>query len=171
MRKRRNAVPTTLIRPLTPGDRAALREMFGRLSEETIHRRFHMPYPSVPEWMLDHILGQQDVGSLVAVVEDRIVGHAMYAPEGDGVAEMAVLVEDAWQSRGIGKQLLAGLARSARGRGFRALTGFALGQNRRVLGLVEAVFDGAGYTVRDGLYEIRMPLHTPRQTHHERPAA
>lgn len=171
MRKQRNTVPTALIRPLMSTDRAALRGMLGRLSKETIHRRFHMPYPSVPEWTLDHILGQQDGGSLVAVVEGRIVGHAMYAPEGDGVAEMAVLVEDAWQSRGIGKQLLAGLARSARGLGFRTLTGFALGQNRRVLGLVEAVFDDAGYTVRDGLYEIHMPLQALRQTRQERPAA
>lgn len=171
MRRRRSAHPAALVRPLVAGDRAAMRQMLGRLSKETIHKRFHAPYPSVPESMLDHIMGHRDGGSFVAVAEGRIVGHAMYVLEGDGVAEMAVLVEDARQSRGIGEQLLTELARSAREGGVRTLTGLALGGNRRVLRLVDAVFDGAGYTVRDGHYQIQMPLQTLKQARHERPAA
>lgn len=167
MRRRRNNDAS--VRPLVPGDRAALRGMLGRLSRESIHRRFHMPLPSVPESMLDHIMGQREGDALVAVVQDRIVGHAMYAGGRPGVAEMAIVVEDAWQSRGIGKALLSGLARSARERGVHTLTGLALGENRRVLSLVEAVFDGTEYAVRDGMYEIRMPLHAPGQA--RRPAA
>ena len=168
MRRRRSAGPAVLVRPLVPEDRAAVGEMLGRLSKETIHRRFHTPFPSVPGWMLDHIMGHRAGGSLVAVVEGRIVGHAMYAPEGDGVAEMAIVVEDAWQSRGIGKELLSALARSARSGGVRTLTGLVLGENRRVLQLVDSVFDGARYAARDGLYEIRMPLRAHTRA---RPAA
>ena len=57
-------------------------------------------------------VGHRDGGSLVAVAGGEIVGHAMYAREnGDDEAEVAVVVEDRWQSRGVGKLLLAGLAR------------------------------------------------------------
>ncbi len=39
-------------------------------------------------------------------------------------------------------------------------TGLTLGENRRVLDLTNAVFAEVGYTLRDGLYDIRMPLRT-----------
>ena len=159
------------VRPLAPGDRAALGAMLGRLSGESIHRRFHAPYPSVPPWMLDHIMGQRGGASLVAVAGGEIVGHAMYAGEENRAAEMAVLVEDAWQSGGIGKRLLRDLARTARGRGLDALTGLALGENRRVLNLVDAVFEGTEYAVKEGLYELRMPLEGLRPQAETRPAA
>jgi hypothetical protein len=41
----------------TPLDSEKLREMFSRTSSETIYRRFHLPYPEVPEWMLALMLG------------------------------------------------------------------------------------------------------------------
>lgn len=155
---RPGAGPAVGVRPLASGDGPALRGMLDRLSGEAIHKRFHTPYPSVPGWMLEHIMGHRDGASLVAVAGGEVVGHAMYAREGDKTAEAAVLVEDAWQSRGVGKLLLAELARGAAGRGVEAFTGVALGENRRVLALVDAVFDGAEYAVTDGLYDIRMPL-------------
>ena len=40
------------IRVATPLDGEGLRGMFSRSSSETIHRRFHTPFPQVPEWML-----------------------------------------------------------------------------------------------------------------------
>ena len=38
----------------------------------------------------------------------------------------------------------------------------ALGDNRRVLGLVDAVFAGARHTLKDGSYDISMPLRSLR---------
>ena len=55
---------------------------------------------------------------------------------------------------------LRGLAREANRRGIGTFTGLALGENRRVLDLTNAVFAEVGYTLRDGLYDIRMPLRT-----------
>ncbi len=135
--------------------------MFGRLSRETIHKRFHMPYPRVPETMLAHLIGHGAERSLVAVVGSKIVGHALYAGEHGMEAEIAVVVEDGWQSRGIGKRLLSGLARKAAGRGVETFTGAVLGENRRVLGLVDAVFAGSRHTLKDGSYNVSMPLRGP----------
>lgn len=146
------------VRGLRAGDEEGLRDMFRGLSRETIYRRFHMPYQRVPDFLAVHLARHADGRSLVAVAEGGIVGHAMYAGEARGEAEVAVVVDDGWQGRGVGKRLLAELARGAAGREIETFTGLALGENRRVLGLVDAVFDGASYKISDGSYDIRMPL-------------
>ena len=163
------------IRNLSAGDEPGLRNMFGRLSGETIYKRFHMPFPRVPDSMLAHLMGHGGDRSLVAVAGDDIVGHALYAEEPVGRAEVALVVEDGWQSMGVGKLLLAGLARKAAGRGVETFTAVALGENRRVIGLVDAVFAGARHTLRDGTYDISMPLRglrpAPKPGQEIRPAA
>ena len=151
------------IRGATPRDAEKLRAMFSRVALETIYLRFHVPYPDVPERTLALMLGvdHPDKGSLVAVAEGEIVGHAMYARLGDGgEAEMAIIVEDGWQSNGVGKSLLSELAQRARLRGVDTFTGEVLGENRRMLGLA-AIFAGTDYTLKDGVYHVRMPLGKP----------
>src|SRR5215213_8186047 len=92
------------IRTATPRDDEGLRTMFARSSAETIYLRFHIPFPEVPEWMMALILDtdHQQKEALVTVVEGRIIGHAMYARLGNGTeAEMAIIVEDRWLSKGV----------------------------------------------------------------------
>jgi GNAT superfamily N-acetyltransferase len=149
---------TVHVRDLSARDEPGLRTMFRRLSRATIYERFHTPYSRVPEAMLAHLIGYGDGRSLVAVAGGEIVGHALYAGGPGGEAEIALIVEDGWQSMGIGKLLLSGLARKAAGRGVESFTGAVLGENRRVLGLVDAVFDGARHTLKDGSYDVSMPL-------------
>jgi GNAT superfamily N-acetyltransferase len=158
MQKEHKTISPVSVRDLSAGDEPGLRALFGRLSGDTIYKRFHMPFPRVPEPMLVHLMGHAGGRSLVAVAEGEIVGHALYVEGPHGEAEVALVVEDGWQSRGIGKLLLAGLARKAAGRGVESFTGAVLGENRRVLGLVDAVFFGARHTLRDGSYDIFMPL-------------
>ena len=149
------------VRTATSRDGEGLRAMFSRLSPETIYLRFHMPYPGAPEWMLGIFLNPGDGQSLVAVAGDEIVGHAMYARTGGGrEAEAAIVVEDAWQSRGIGKLLLGRLAGMARGRGVEAFDFEVLGENRRMLGLADAVFSETRRRMKDGSHHVRAPLRT-----------
>jgi GNAT superfamily N-acetyltransferase len=83
----------------------------------------------------------------------------MYARTGkDGEAEFAVLVEDGWQSRGVGRLLLTELATVARSRGIGFFTGSVLGENRRALSALAAVYSGMRYEIRDGSYQVRVPL-------------
>ncbi len=136
--------------------------MFSRVSPETIYLRFHIPYPDLPERALALMLDvdHPDKESLVAVAEEEIVGHAMYVRVGDGgEAEVAIIVEDGWQSKGVGKSLLFELAKRAKLRGIATFTAEVLGENRRMLGLA-AMFAGTGYTIRGGLYHVRMPLRS-----------
>jgi GNAT superfamily N-acetyltransferase len=147
-------------------DIEGLRGMFARASSETIYRRFHIPYPEVPEWMLALMLDSDHYGkeALVAVAEEKIVGHAMYAGLGEGSeAEMAIVVEDRWQSIGVGKSLLLELVGRARRQGIETFVGEVLSTNQPMLGLA-TVFVGTHHTVEDDVYHLRMPLQTLEST-------
>jgi GNAT superfamily N-acetyltransferase len=149
------------IRIATPSDREKLRAMFARSSPRTIYRRFHTPFPEVPNWMVTLMLDadHHDKESLVAVAEEKVVGHAMYARLGeDAEAEMAIVVEDEWQSVGVGKSLLFELEERATLRGIETFVGEVLGENRPMLGLAAKSLAGTGYAIEDGVYHVRMPL-------------
>jgi GNAT superfamily N-acetyltransferase len=151
------------IRAVSSGDEEGLRWMFSRLSRKTIYQRFHTPYPRVPGWALASFTRADDqAASLVAVVGEEIVGHAIYVRSDSGSeAEFALVVEDRWQSRGVGKLLLSELAKRARQRGVEIFTGEVLGENRRMLGLLGAVFAEVNHLMKDGVYHVRVPLRTP----------
>jgi GNAT superfamily N-acetyltransferase len=144
-------------------DREKLRGMLARSSPETIYRRFHIPYPEVPGWMLSLMLGTDhlDKAVLVAVVEEKIIGHAMYVRVGDDVeAELAIIVEDRWQSMGVGTLLLLELEQRASIRGIATFTAEVFGHNRPMLGLA-AMFLGTSHTTEEGVNHVRMPLLAP----------
>lgn len=92
------------VRAVSSGDEEGLRGMCSRLSKKTIYKRFHMPYPRVPGWALASFTRADDqAASLVAVVGEEIIGHAIYVRSDSGRdAEFALVVEDRWQSRGWG---------------------------------------------------------------------
>src|SRR3712207_3581410 len=93
------------IRRASPLHAGSMRGMFFRPSPETVSPRFHIPYPDVPERTLALMLDvdHHDKESLVAVAQGEIVGHAMYVRLKDGgEAEMAIIVEDGWQAKGVG---------------------------------------------------------------------
>ena len=156
-----SAGPAVSVRVLSPGDGDRLRRMYSRLSRETLYRRFHAPYPRVPEWALDLLLGVEryDGESVVAVARSEIVGHAMYVPSPEGCeAEVAIVVEDSWQSKGVGILLLSELAKRARKRGIEFFTGTVLGENRRALDFFLAASSEVRYELKDGSYMLRAPV-------------
>ena len=165
---RRRIDEQVITRVAAPRDEGALRGMFSRASSETIYLRFHIPYPEVPKPMLALMLDVDPPNkeSLVSVVGEEIVGHAMYVRLEDTTkAEMAIVVEDGWQSRGVGRLLLSELVRGARLQGVETFVAEVLLENRRMLGLA-ALFAGAEHTITDGAYYVRMPLPMPAPATH-----
>lgn len=154
------------VRPVSRGDEDGLRRMLSRLSRESLYMRFHMPYSRAPEWAVASFAdpSRHEGESLVAVANGEVVGHAMYALSGVafGTAEFAVVVEDGWQARGVGKLLLSSLAGRARQADVETFTGAVLGENRRMLGLIQAVFADVSYAMVDGAYDVSAPLRSLR---------
>jgi GNAT superfamily N-acetyltransferase len=161
MSKTASAVPAIRVRVLPPGYRDGLRRKFSRLSRETLYRRSCAPYPRVPEWVLDSLLGIECYNgeSVVAVARDKIVGHAMYVPSPDGSeVEVAVVVEDSWQSKGVGKLLLSKLSEKARQWSIETFTGTVLAENHRALDFFLAASSEVHCKLKDGSYLLRAPL-------------
>jgi GNAT superfamily N-acetyltransferase len=149
-------------RPVRPTDQTLFCRLWGRLSRETVYRRFHAPVQTLPEETVrrlvtvDHDLRE----ALVAEVGGEVIGVARYdRPLGDpSTAEFAVLVEDAWQGVGVGRQLLAELTRLAAERGVRTLTATVQPDNRPVLRLVRRLLPGSTVTPDVDVLTVSSPL-------------
>lgn len=152
-------------RPVQPADRTLFCRLWSRLSRDTVYRRFHSPVQTLPDETVrrlvtvDHDLRE----AVVAVVGVEVVGVARYdRPLDDpSTAEVAVLVEDAWQGMGVGRQLLGELAGLAARRGVRRLTATVQADNEPVLGLVRRLLPGSTLVPDAGVYDVVSPLPAP----------
>jgi len=149
-------------RPVQPTDRRLFYRLWPRLSPETVYRRFHAPVHRLPDEAVRRLVtvDHDQREAVVAVVGGEVVGVARYdrLPTDPSTAEFAVLVEDAWQGAGVGRQLLAALTDLAARRGVRTLTATVQPDNRPVLGLVRRLLPGSTVTRDDDVYAVISPL-------------
>jgi len=108
--------PQPVVRLAGVDDADALSTMHQRCSADTIYRRYATPLPRMDERLARRMLTDGS-GAVVAEAGGQIVGTASVGPVEDGAAEVAILVEDGWQRRGVGTRLLATAARLARSHG------------------------------------------------------
>ncbi|WP_445525691.1 GNAT family N-acetyltransferase [Streptomyces cyslabdanicus] len=100
------------VRGADTDDLAAARAMHARCSARTLGLRYHGPVGDADRY-LDHLLSPRFGRTLAArTASGRIVGLGHLLWDGDET-EVALLVEDAWQHRGIGGELLGRLVAMA----------------------------------------------------------
>jgi RimJ/RimL family protein N-acetyltransferase len=131
------------IRALKPDDEAGMLSAIDRTNAESLRRRFFVTKRHFSAGEKDFFLNVDFVRhvALVAVVEDEgrptIVGGCRYIVTEPGEAEVAFVVVDAYQGRGIGTLLTSHLAGLAREAGLKQLVADVLPENtamRKVLG-------------------------------------
>jgi len=139
-----------LLRPATPEDVPLVEAFMRRLSPESLRLRFMAAVKEVPRSVVEQLCGGDftDRGCLLAIVGDeeepRVVGLGNYVGLGDGRrAEVAFLVADAYQGRGISTLLLERLAGLAAANGYVELEAEVLPENRAMLG----VFKSSGFEI------------------------
>ncbi len=151
-------------RPIAGVDAPRLVVFHESLSSETVYLRFFTPHPHLTGAEVERFTNVDYVDRLAIIAEvngvlvavgrfDRLAPEAPEVadvPErGDAAdeelptAEVAFVVADAWQHRGIGSLLLEKLAGAARQRGIRRFRAETLAQNRAML----SVFEASGYDV------------------------
>jgi acetyltransferase len=136
------------IRQAGSADHPALRDFLTGLSVRTRYLRFFAgALPASPAMLQVLAGGRQGVDALVATRNGAIIGHAMAVdttgPDGTAVAEIGVVVADAWQGRGVGSRLMRRLAGRARARGATTLAMDVLAENQRVLAMIAARWPAA----------------------------
>ncbi|GAA2900283.1 GNAT family N-acetyltransferase [Streptomyces mexicanus] len=100
------------VRRADTGDLVAARQMHERCSDRTLGLRYHGPVGDADRY-LDHLLSPRFGRTLAAqTASGRIVGLGHLLWDGDET-EVALLVEDEWQGRGIGSELLGRLVAMA----------------------------------------------------------
>jgi GNAT superfamily N-acetyltransferase len=155
-------------RPMRADDDVRLARMWPRLSPDTVYRRFHSPLRGLPPATVHHLVtvDHDRREALVAVVGDEVVGVARYdrSPADPDSAEFAVVVEDAWQGIGVGRQLLGELATLAGRRGVRRLTATVQMDNDRMVWLIRRLLPGSRLTRDSGTYQVESPLTSPAST-------
>jgi RimJ/RimL family protein N-acetyltransferase len=148
------------LRPIRSDDGAALVALFGRLSERTIYQRFFTVRRSLPtEWV--HLFTHVDYDRRMAIVAERntqdgpeVVGVVRYdVTEPADTAEIAVVVEDAWQRQGLGTILLHAIMRAGEARGIRTFRVDVLAENRAMLRLLARETEIVARTTGQGLTE------------------
>ena len=152
---------TVQLRPIRPDDADRLTAFHSRLSKQTVYNRYFAYKPTLSDSDLARFT-QVDHDNRVAVVatlQGELIGVVRYDRlAGTDDAEVAFVVEDAHQGRGLGPMLLEHLAAAARERGIARFTADVLPTNRPMLG----VFRTAGYAVdrelADGYVELSFPI-------------
>ena len=169
-----------LVRRAASTDRDELSKMFARCTLQTRYRRFHAPVKAIPERYLaealtaspfhyalvacpvppDTDLAATDLaaardmdarsGGIVALASCRVVE--------EGMAEVGILVEDAWQRRGVGSALLDELAAHARAIGLRALTAQLLTEQAWTAGMLARYGPVKRSLASRGVVTVTVPL-------------
>ena len=158
---------TAHLRPIRPGDGGLLRDFHARLSPESIYYRFFSPRPHLSDRDVEHFttVDHDRRVALIATIGEVMVAVVRYDLLSDRpeTAEVAFLVEDAHQGRGLGPVLLEHIAAAARERGVRRFVASVLPENRRMT----RVFREAGYRAEqrfeEGVIELVLDLE-PTET-------
>lgn len=153
-------------RPIRPTDAEAERAFIHRVGPESSYFRFfHVKKDLSPE-ELRHFttVDYDDRMAFIALHGDDMIAVGRYdvlhdkSTDDHTVAEVAFLVEDAWQGRGIGAHLLQHLTVYARLKGIDEFEAFVLADNRAMLRL----FRDSGYRLTrqldEGIYRVEFPI-------------
>ncbi|MFJ2595249.1 bifunctional acetate--CoA ligase family protein/GNAT family N-acetyltransferase [Streptomyces erythrochromogenes] len=160
---------TARIRPITTEDAGRLVSFYEQVSDESKYYRFFAPYPRLSDRDVHRFTHHDYVDrvGLAATVGEEFIGTVRYdriGPDGRPAsapadeAEVAFLVQDAHQGRGVASALLEHIGAVARERGIRRFAAEVLPANTKMI----KVFTDVGYeqkrSFEDGSVHLTLEL-------------
>jgi acyl-CoA synthetase (NDP forming)/RimJ/RimL family protein N-acetyltransferase len=152
------------LRPISADDEDLLVEFYEQVSAESKYLRFFAPMPRLSDKDVTRFthVDHRDRVAFVLTVGKKMIAVARFdripAEPGKGdVAEVAFLVQDAHQGRGIAQLLLEHLAQAGRERGVEKFVAEVLPENQRMI----QIFRDAGYHVAGGFADGVMRFEFP----------
>lgn len=129
------------IRPIRPEDAPGLQALHSRLSRESAYQRFFTIVRRLPpDWA--RTLANVDYQRRLALVVEAganadLIAVGRYEPTSEGdTVEVAFVVQDSWQNRGLGTLLFDAILQAAAARSFRRFRAYVLPDNKRMLDLI-----------------------------------
>ncbi|HEX4977796.1 MAG TPA: GNAT family N-acetyltransferase, partial [Nocardioides sp.] len=152
------------LRPIGGDDRDLLVEFYEHVSAESKYMRFFAPMPRLSDRDIERFthVDHHDRVAFVLTVAQKMIAVGRFdkiTPDGGSPveAEVAFLVQDAHQGRGIAQLLLEHLAQAGRERGIDMFVAEVLPENSRMI----QIFREAGYQVAGGFEDGVMRLEFP----------
>ncbi len=154
------------LRPIRPDDADRERRFFGRVGQESVYYRFFRIKAELSPEELRYFtnVDYDDRMAFVAIDGEEMVAVGRYdvladrTTDGGRVAEVAFLVQDDYQGRGIGTHLLQHLTVYARLRGIDEFEAFVMAENHAML----RMFRASGYRLTrqlsEGVYRVEFPI-------------
>ena len=161
------------LRPIRPEDQDRLIAFHERLSRHTAYQRFFSVLKRLPsDWA--HFLANVDYEHRLALLAEHgppeaseLVGVARYdQTDQTDTAEIAFVIQDTWQGRGLGTLMLGALLAAADARGIRRFRAYVLAGNMRMIDLLVRFMDVQERGTDSGVTELlltRRPAPAPRQ--------
>ena len=150
------------IRPILPDDAPELAEAIKTADRDTLRRRFLGGPPRITPALLAHLTLIDYVRRFALVVIDpadqRGVAIARYEPEGEGIADIAVVVSPAWRRVGLATALILLLAKAAAERGIHTFSASYLADNLPIATLVQEAGGLGTQVIEHGIAEFSLTL-------------
>jgi acyl-CoA hydrolase/GNAT superfamily N-acetyltransferase len=150
-------------RPVRINDESLIKDMFYALSDKSMYRRFMSARKDMPHELRQNFIATDYSKEMLilAIVEkedmEELVALGQYAKCGsDRMAEVAIVVCDNYQNKGIGTELMSYLALVARKQGLLGFTAEVLGQNLPMLHVFEKMDFDINSSLSEGTYELSM---------------
>jgi GNAT superfamily N-acetyltransferase len=148
-----------LVRPVSGDDAERLQDLFYRMSDESVYRRFLAHRRTHPIEEMQQLADLDDEVNMALVAcaptTAEVVAIARYdVDRATGLADIAFAVRDDWQRRGLGTMLMASMTEIARARGIAGFQADVLATNRPMLQIFERsglAFEGR---IESGVYHL-----------------
>ncbi|EFK09451.1 acetyltransferase, GNAT family [delta proteobacterium NaphS2] len=157
---------TVRFRAIKPSDVDEMRRLFYRFSDKSVYYRYFSPIKTMPHAKMqeyatiDYTKTMSIVGLMGEPGTGRIVAEARYVWLPDKpVADVAFVVDEEFQGKGIATFLFKTLRKIAKENGIRGFKADVLATNKRMLKVFESASDVPIQAVMDsGIYELNMPF-------------
>jgi acyl-CoA hydrolase/RimJ/RimL family protein N-acetyltransferase len=157
-----------LFRPIKPSDEEKMRDLFYRFSDQAVYSRYFTSIKTMPHKKMQEYVNvnYRWVMSIVGIVEvegaEKIIAEARYArTTQESFADVAFVVDEEYQNKGIASFLFELLIRAAREEGIKGFTADVLATNKAML----KVFEKSPFPVQTvltrGVYELTIPFTVP----------
>jgi acyl-CoA hydrolase/GNAT superfamily N-acetyltransferase len=152
-----------LVRPARLSDEGPMQRLFYGLSDESVYKRFFGYRSQYPHEEMQRLVDLDYDSNMALVVcepeREEPIAIARYDVDpATGLGDIAFVVRDDWQRRGVGTLLLRRMGEIGRDRGLRGFEADVLAGNTAMLG----VFHRSGLelhsTLEDGVFHLVMPF-------------
>jgi ribosomal protein S18 acetylase RimI-like enzyme len=156
---------TVRFRAIKPSDEEEMRRLFYRFSDKSVYYRYFSPIKTMPHTKMqayvnvDFSRTMSIVGLASDAEHERIIAEARFVRDlRKPYADVAFIVDEAYQSMGIASYLYQMLLRLAKERGIKGFTADVLASNKGMIKVFEKGAETVQAKFEQGCYALTIPF-------------